>query len=256
MSEIVKADGIAQPILTVSALKKTYKDGTVALRGVDFTVKAGEIVGIIGSSGAGKSTLMRCINRLIEPSDGYVYFDGIDVTKSNKHQLRYVRRQMGMIFQSFNLIARSTVLGNVLNGRLGYMDSVRGALGIFSKQDIEDAMSILERVGLVNQAHKRADELSGGQQQRVGIARALAQNPKLILADEPIASLDPVTSENIMDYIYRICKEDGITCLINLHQVEFAKRYADRIIGIRAGRRVFEGRAQDLAQDVVQEIYA
>jgi len=243
------------PILTVQGLKKVYNDGTTALQGVDFTVQPGEFLAIIGPSGAGKSTLMRCINRLVEPSAGKVHFNGADVLKANQRQLRLLRREMGMIFQSFNLIPRVTVLDNVLNGRLGYMNSVKGAIGLFPQQEIEAAMRILARVGLSDQAFKRASELSGGQQQRVGIARALAQNPKLILADEPIASLDPVTSESIMNYIYRICREDGITCLINLHQVEFAKQYATRIIGIRAGHIVFDGAAEQLTPAIIQQIY-
>lgn len=244
-----------QTVLEVAGLKKKYKDGTVALRGIDFQVKEGEFVAIIGPSGAGKSTLMRCINRLVEPSEGKIYFNGNDMMKASGQKLRQLRREIGMIFQSFNLIPRVTVIDNVLNGRLGYTGSLAGALGIFSQKDRDFALELLARVGLADKALKRVDELSGGQQQRVGIARTLAQDPKLILADEPIASLDPITSENIMEYIYNICKEDGITCLVNLHQVEIAKRYATRIIGIREGKKVFDGTPDELTREVIRSIY-
>ncbi|SHM80020.1 phosphonate transport system ATP-binding protein [Caldanaerovirga acetigignens] len=244
-----------QAVLEVIGLKKKYKDGTFALRGIDFQVKEGEFVAVIGPSGAGKSTLMRCINRLVEPSEGKIYFNGNDMMKANGQKLRQHRREIGMIFQNFNLIPRVTVIDNVLNGRLGYTGSLAGALGIFSRKDRDFALEILARVGLADKALKRVDELSGGQQQRVGIARALAQEPKLILADEPIASLDPITSENIMEYIYNICREDGITCLINLHQVEIAKRYATRIIGIREGKKVFDGTPDELTREVIRSIY-
>lgn len=243
------------PLLLVRGLKKTYADGTTALKGIDFAVHAGEIVAIIGPSGAGKSTLLRCINRLVEPTEGDIIFDNIHVTRASRRQVRRIRREIGMIFQSFNLVERVTVLSNVLHGRLGYMNPISGAFGWYSKKDEEEAIRILKRVGLQEQIYKRADELSGGQQQRVGIARALSQKPRLILADEPIASLDPVTSETVMRDLYTICKEDGITCLINLHQVDVAKKWASRIIGIHNGTIVFDGPPSELTAEQIDFIY-
>jgi phosphonate transport system ATP-binding protein len=244
-----------QPILHVKDLRKEYADGTVALKNVSFDVGPGEFVVIIGPSGAGKSTLLRCINRLVTPTDGKIEFKGLNVNKANHRQVRRVRREIGMVFQGFNLIQRVSVLNNVLNGRLGYMNTFRGAIGWYTRDDVEEALNILDRVGLGDQVYKRADELSGGQMQRVGISRALAQHPELILADEPIASLDPASSENIMDYMYKICREDGITSLVNLHQVEVAKKYATRIIGIHKGEVVFDGSPSKLSSGVVEHIY-
>jgi phosphonate transport system ATP-binding protein len=242
-------------LLQIENLSKVYNDGTNALKDVSFNVEKGEFVVIIGSSGAGKSTLLRCLNRLVEPSGGSILFDQTNATKANAGQVRRLRREMGMIFQSFNLIQRVTVLRNVLHGRLGYMNPITGTLGMFSQKDVTEAKKILERLGLEQQMYKRADELSGGQQQRVGIARALSQKPKLILADEPIASLDPVTSETIMEYLFRICQEDGITCIVNLHQVEVAKKYATRIIGIHKGTLVFDGKPEQLTDEMIRHIY-
>ncbi|NHN34163.1 phosphonate ABC transporter ATP-binding protein [Paenibacillus sp. S3N08] len=242
-------------LLEIRNLKKVYNDGTTALQGVDFKVDRGEFVVVIGSSGAGKSTLLRCINRLVQPSEGSVMFNNMDATKASHSQVRKLRREVGMIFQGFNLIERVSVLTNVLHGRLGYMNQLMGTLGMFSKHDIEEAKKILHRLGLHQQIYKRADELSGGQQQRVGIARALSQQPQLILADEPIASLDPVTSETIMNHLHTICQEDGITCVVNLHQVEVAKKYATRIIGIHKGTVAFDGKPDELSDEVIQHIY-
>lgn len=242
-------------ILEVRKLRKVYSDGTAALSGIDFEVKRGEFVAVIGPSGAGKSTLLRCINRLVEPTEGTIVFKGMDTTKAGARQIRRMRREVGMIFQSFNLVQRVTVLRNVLHGRLGYMNPLRGALGLYSKKDIEEAKHILVRLGLQQQTFKRADELSGGQQQRVGIARALSQSPSMILADEPIASLDPVTSDSIMQHLHSICTEDGITCLVNLHQVEVAKKFASRIIGIHKGTIVFDGTPDQLSDDMIQKVY-
>ncbi|WP_127578982.1 phosphonate ABC transporter ATP-binding protein [Paenibacillus koleovorans] len=242
-------------LLEIRNLKKVYSDGTTALKDVNLQVNRGEFVVIIGSSGAGKSTLLRCINRLVQPSDGTVLFNSMDATRANQRQVRRLRREVGMIFQSFNLIERVSVLRNVLHGRLGYMNAVTGTLGLFAKKDIEEAKRILHRLGLDQQIYKRADELSGGQQQRVGIARALSQQPQLILADEPIASLDPVTSETIMSHLYTICREDGITCVVNLHQVEVAKKYATRIIGIHKGSVAFDGKPEQLTEQAIQHIY-
>ncbi len=243
------------PMLQIKNLKKIYDDGTESLKGINLDVEKGEFVAIIGTSGAGKSTLLRCINRLVEPTEGEIYFKGENVTKINNGRLKQIRREIGMIFQGFNLIPRVTVLQNVLNGRLGYTGTVRGCIGLFPGTDRDYAIKTLSRLGLDNQIYKRVDELSGGQQQRVGIARSIVQNPKLILADEPIASLDPVTSENIMEYIYKICCEDGIACLINLHQVDFAKKYATRVIGIKKGNKVFDGPTNTLTDDDIAYIY-
>lgn len=241
-------------LLEVEKLIKSYPDGTTALHGIDFTVEPGEFVAVIGASGAGKSTLLRCINRLIVPSGGAVRFQGLNVTAAGGRQVRKLRREVGMIFQQFHLIPRVSVLTNVLHGRLGYA-GLLGAFGFYEKQDKKLAAQLLDRVGLTDQMYKRADELSGGQQQRVGIARALAQRPKLILADEPIASLDPVNSESIMHYLFTICREEGIACLCNLHQVDVARTYATRIIGISRGRKVFDGLPGELTDEAVRAIY-
>lgn len=242
-------------LLTVEGLRKVYADGTVGLEGIDFKVEAGEFIAVIGPSGAGKSTLLRCLNRMVEPTEGNIAFQGEETIKAGGRKLRRIRREMSMIFQGFNLVERVSVLTNVLHGRLGYMSSWRGAFGLFAKSDIADAKRLLARVGLQEQTHKRADELSGGQQQRVGIARALAQQPKLILADEPIASLDPAASETVMSSLHRFCAEDGIACLCNLHQVEMAKKYASRIIGIHKGRKVFDGTPEQLTEEIINLIY-
>lgn len=242
-------------LLQVESLKKVYADGTAALGGIDLKVEAGEFIVVIGPSGAGKSTLLRCLNQMAQPSSGKVLFQGAETIGAGNRKLRHVRREMGMIFQGFNLVERVSVLTNVLHGRLGYMSSWRGALGLYSKSDVREATRLLERVGLGEQIHKRADELSGGQQQRVGIARALAQKPKLILADEPIASLDPAASEVVMNSLYTFCKEDGIACVCNLHQVDMAKKYATRIIGIYKGTKVFDGTPEQLTDEMIDFIY-
>lgn len=242
-------------LLQVKQLKKVYPDGTVGLHGIDFELQAGEFVAVIGPSGAGKSTLLRCINRMVDPSSGSIQFQGQEVVGVKPRRLRQFRREMGMIFQGYNLVARSSVLTNVLHGRLGYTSTLKGALGLFSKSDHEQAKHLLTRVGLSEQMYKRADELSGGQQQRVGIARALAQTPKLILADEPIASLDPAASNVVMNSLYETCKDDGIACLCNLHQVDMAKKYATRIIGIHKGQKVFDGPPEQLTDEIVDMIY-
>lgn len=242
-------------LLQVKNLEKVYPDGTKALTDINFDLMQGEFAVIIGPSGAGKSTLLRSINKLIEPTNGSVLFKNQDITSANSRSIRHIRREMAMIFQGFHLIKRVSVLRNVLHGRLGYMSSLRGAAGLFSKADVEEAWNLLERVGLEDHAYKRAGDLSGGQQQRVAIARALAQKPSLILADEPIASLDPATSETIMNYLYKICNEDGITCLVNLHQVEIAKTYASKIIGIQDGMKTFDGIPSHLTDQSIQNIY-
>ncbi|WP_208592210.1 phosphonate ABC transporter ATP-binding protein [Gracilibacillus suaedae] len=242
-------------LLQVKGLEKKYPDGTVALKGIDFEVNEGEFIVIIGPSGAGKSTLLRSVNRLVDATNGAVIFKDRDVVKAGTRVLRKIRREIGMIFQGFNLIERASVLNNVLHGRLGYMSDFKGMFYLFNQSQKKTAYELLHRVGLGEQIYKRADELSGGQQQRVGIARALAQKPALMLADEPIASLDPVSSNVIMDYLYNICREEGIACLCNLHQVDVAKKYATRIIGIHAGEKVFDGKPEELTEDIINQIY-
>ncbi len=244
-----------EPILSIRNLNKVYPDGTAALTEVSFDVHPGEFVVVIGPSGAGKSTLLRCINRLVEPTEGTVQFKNQVVNRVNARQLKKIRREIGMVFQSFHLIDRLNVLNNVLHGRLAYTNTIKGAFGLFSKQDVEEAKEILKRVGLDEKMYSRADELSGGQMQRVGICRALAQKPQLILADEPIASLDPASSKTIMEYMYNICREDGITAVVNLHQVDVAIKYATRIIGIQNGKIVFDGPPQQLKADTIERLY-
>jgi phosphonate transport system ATP-binding protein len=242
-------------LLQIEGLSKVYPDGTMALDNLNLQIQSGEFVVVIGPSGAGKSTLLRSLNRMVEPTKGHIRFKGEETMGIKGTKLREMRRHMGMIFQGYNLVTRVSVLNNVLHGRLGYMSSLKGALGLYSKADTEAAKNMLQRVGLFEQMYKRADELSGGQQQRVGIARALCQKPDLILADEPIASLDPASSETIMDYLYTICKEEGIACLCNLHQVDIAKKYATRIIGIHKGSKVFDGAPEELTDDMIRLIY-
>lgn len=242
-------------LLQTNHLSKIYPGGTEALKNVSLTFKQGELVSIIGPSGAGKSTFLRSINLLNQPSAGEVIFKGKDITKAKGKELLRVRREIGMIFQDFNLIKRSSTVRNVLHGRLGYMSSFKGAFGMFSEREVKDALAILKRVGLEDHAFKRADELSGGQQQRVGIARAINQEPELILADEPIASLDPSSSANVMNYLKTICVEDDMTAIVNLHQVDVAKQFAERIIGIRNGEVVFDGKPSELTSAMINHIY-
>ncbi|WP_342394371.1 phosphonate ABC transporter ATP-binding protein [Salipaludibacillus daqingensis] len=245
-----------ETILEIKHLNKTYPDGTEALKDISLSVKKGEFIVIIGPSGAGKSTFLRSINRLSEPSGGEILFHGEDIVKANRAKLRKIRRNIGMIFQGFNLVKRLPTVRNVLHGKLGYMSTWKGALGLFGQEEVEEALDILERVGLEKQAFKRADELSGGQQQRVAIARAINQSPSMILADEPIASLDPNASRVVMDYLQKACRDEGFTTIVNLHQVDFAKEYADRIVGIKNGEVYFDGPVHELTEDVIKAIYA
>jgi len=242
-------------MLEVQNLTKIYDGGTVALNDLSFTVKDGEFLVIIGLSGSGKSTLLRCINRLIEPTEGRIIWDGVDITLLSGAELRHARRRIGMIFQQFNLVKRSSVLTNVLSGRLGYVNPWRSAVGRFPKEDVEQALICLDRVGILDQAHKRADELSGGQQQRVGIARALMQEPTLILADEPVASLDPATSHSILRYIEDLNRDEGVTVLCSLHFLSLARAYASRIIALKDGEMVFEGLPGEIDDARFKEIY-
>ncbi|MCL4833240.1 MAG: phosphonate ABC transporter ATP-binding protein [Caldilineaceae bacterium] len=242
-------------MLEIKHLSKIYDDGTRAVNDVSFTVKEGEFLVIIGLSGSGKSTLLRCINRLIEPSSGQVLWNGQDITGAAPGELRRIRRQIGMIFQHFNLVKRLPVLTNVLTGRLGYVSAGRSILGRWSRQDRARALANLELVGIANKADNRADELSGGQQQRVGIARALMQDPKLLLADEPVASLDPATSHSVMKYIEQLNQEMGVTVLCSLHFLSLARTYATRIIALKDGEIVFDGGPLEIDDARFREIY-
>ena len=243
------------PILEFKNVSKVYGGVTKALEDASFTVEEGEFVSIIGPSGAGKSTLLRCINRLVDASQGSIIFDGQDVTKLNKKELRAVRTRTGMIFQHYNLVDRLSVIENVLHGRLGQKSTLGGMFGQYTEAEKTQAFGILNELGLADQAYKRCDELSGGQKQRVGIARAIMQQPRLILCDEPIASLDPKASKVIMDHLRMINQRKNITCIVNLHQVEVALKYSGRIIGVTGGRIVYDGPAETLGNDVIHEIY-
>ena len=245
-------------MLEIRNLTKIYDDGTVALRNVDFKVETGEFLVIIGLSGSGKSTLLRCINRLIDPTEGEILWDGVDITGADPAELRTIRRQIGMIFQHFNLVKRSNVITNVLAGRLGYTNPITSVMYHFPAKDRDMAMRALERVGIEDQAFKRADELSGGQQQRVGVARALMQQPKMILADEPVASLDPVLAHTILGYLERMNREEGMTVLCSLHYLDLVQRYASRVIGLRDGRIVYRGSREEIRRmtdEEFKEIY-
>ena len=228
-------------MLTVENLTKIYDDGTVALRDVSFEVPDGQFLAVIGLSGSGKSTLLRCLNRLVEPTSGRILWDGEDITAAPQEDLRQIRRRIGMVFQHFNLVHRSRVITNVLAGRLGYVNPGLAVINRFPRADVDKALAQLNRVGLAEKANARADELSGGQQQRVGIARAMMQDPKMILADEPVASLDPVLAHSIMQYLELINDEDGVTVLCSLHFLDLVHRYADRAIALNEGQLVYDG---------------
>lgn len=253
------ADFYYQPwqhiVLELKALSKTYKTGDRALTDISFSVPAGQVVGLIGPSGAGKSTLIRCVNRLVEPTSGSIQLGPTELTRLNGRALRQARRRIGMIFQEYALVERLTVMENVLSGRLGYVTAWRSFLRRYHQADIDQAFGLLDRVGLGDHCNKRADELSGGQRQRVGIARALEQNPELLLADEPTASLDPKTSRQIMRLIQSVCREMNLPAIINIHDVVLAQNFADRIIGLQAGQVVFDGPPSALTHDVLTRIY-
>jgi phosphonate transport system ATP-binding protein len=242
-------------MLHVEHLFKTYPNGTQALRDVGFDVKEGEFLAVIGLSGSGKSTLLRCINRLIEPTSGKVIWNDIDVTAAPTSELRNIRRQIGMVFQQFNLVKRSSVMTNVLSGRLGYISPWASLGNYFSAADKKRALASLAQVGLSEKAYVRADSLSGGQQQRVGIARALMQEPKLILADEPVASLDPVLAHTILKYLEQLNKERGITVLCSLHFLDLVHRYATKAIALKDGQLVFEGLPKEIDDAQFKAIY-
>jgi phosphonate transport system ATP-binding protein len=252
-------------ILEMKDLRKSY-GSTPVLSGIDLTVEQGEFVGVIGLSGSGKSTLLRCVNRLIEPTGGAIYMpravfsadsDGakIDVLRLGRAETRLLRRKIGMIFQHYNIVKRLTVLENVLSGALGYQSSVKSCLRLFTREQRRRALVNLKRVGLLPHAYKRADQLSGGEQQRVAIARTLMQSPALILADEPVSSLDPKLSRVVLDILKRVCREDGITALVSLHTLDLTREYADRVIGLKQGRIFFDGPVKQLTDSVVEDVY-
>ncbi|CAN5217831.1 phosphonate ABC transporter ATP-binding protein [soil metagenome] len=242
-------------MLRVENLTKVYDDGTVALKDVSFEVPDGQFLAVIGLSGSGKSTLLRCINRLVEPTSGAIYWNDENITDAPQEDLRLVRRRIGMVFQHFNLVHRSTVITNVLAGRLGYVNPAMALVNRFPKSDMTKALAQLQRVGLAEKARARADELSGGQQQRVGIARAMMQDPEMILADEPVASLDPVLAHSIMQYLELINAEDGVTVLCSLHFLDLVHRYADRAIALNLGELVFDGEPKAIDDERFKAIY-
>ncbi|UOE93269.1 phosphonate ABC transporter ATP-binding protein [Alkalihalobacillus sp. LMS39] len=232
-----------------------YPNGTQGLKNVNLKINQGEFVVIVGLSGAGKSTLIRSMNRLVTPTSGELRIEDDDILKYNQRKLRKLRTEVGMIFQNYNLVKRSTVMKNVISGRLGHTGTIKSLLNIFPKEDLALAYRSLERVNIAEKVYMRADQLSGGQQQRVAIARVLTQQPKVILADEPVASLDPPTSHQVMTYLRKVNKEDNITTIVNLHFIDMAMEYADRIIGMRAGEVVFDGPASEVSEQTFEEIY-
>jgi len=242
-------------MLTLRNLSKSYVAGTPVLQDVNLEIAASGITAIIGASGTGKSTLIRCVNRLVEPTAGEILFEGADLARLSGRGLRHARRHIGMVFQEYNLVERLTVMENLLSGRLGYVSAWRAWRRKFSAEDIRRAFELLDVVGLAGFAHQRADALSGGQRQRVGIARAVMQEPTLLLADEPTSSLDPKTSVEIMELLVDIAQSRGIPVLVNMHDVELARRFADRIVGMRDGRVVFDGASEGLSDEVLKRIY-
>jgi len=242
-------------MLRVENLTKVYDDGTEALRDVSFEVPDGQFLAIIGLSGSGKSTLLRCINRLVEPTAGTVFWNDENITEATQEDLRLIRRKIGMVFQQFNLVHRSTVITNVLAGRLGYVNPAMALINRFPRSDMTKAFAQLQRVGLAEKAKARADELSGGQQQRVGIARAMMQDPEMILADEPVASLDPVLAHSIMQSLELINSEGRVTVLCSLHFLDLVHRYADRAIALNQGEIVFDGEPQAIDDERFKAIY-
>ena len=243
-------------MLKIDQLSKTYENGTAALRDVSFSVKAGEFVVILGKSGSGKSTLMRCINRLVEPSSGSIFLDGEEVTGATQKRLRELRKKTGMIFQQYNLIPRYSVQSNALMGRLASTLSIASMMNCFSGQDVARSCEVLDRLGLSDKYAHRSEELSGGQQQRVGLARALMQRPKLILADEPVSSLDPVSSRQIMELLAEFNEKEGVTLLCNLHLPALALKFSSRILALSEGRIIYDGPAGDLSEVELTSLYA
>lgn len=242
-------------MLRVEHLTKVYPTGVKALSDVSVEIQHGEFVACIGSSGAGKSTFVRCINRLVEPTSGKVFLDNMDVTAASPEQLREARRQIAMIFQQFNLVKRSSVLTNVLSGRLGYVPTWRSMLGWWPAEEMQRAYANLDRVGIADKAHQRADQLSGGQQQRVAIARALMQEPKMMIADEPVSSLDPALAHSVMRYLEQINQEDGLTIICNLHFLDLVRRYATRVLAFRDGELALDCKPDEIDRERFKQIY-
>lgn len=242
-------------ILEIKNLVKTYPNGVQALKGVSFDVKKGEFLVVIGLSGSGKSTLLRCLNRLHDPTSGQIVYNGKDIAFVKGEEVRELRKKVAMIFQHFNLIPRHTVLSNVLMGRLGFLPSFKSIFGFFDEQDKVNAKQYLKLVGISEKAKIRADQLSGGQQQRVAIARALTQNPDILLADEPVASLDPATCHTVMDYLKKVNQELGITIICNLHFLSLVRQYATRVIALKDGQIVYEGDPQQINEQWFEKIY-
>jgi len=242
-------------MLEVKNLKKSYEKDKPALTDISFDIKPGTFVAIIGPSGAGKTTILRSLNQLIKDDGGQILLDGNDLRTANKAQLRKYRRQIGMVFQNYNLVERLTVIENVLHGRLGYKSTLAGVFGRYTQEEKQEAMTLLKKVGLENFALQRCSELSGGQKQRVGIARSLIQHPKVILCDEPIASLDPASAQNVMELLKALTDEYNLICIANLHQINMAKKYADQIIGIRKGKLVFNENADLLSEEILRTLY-
>ena len=242
-------------MLEIKGLLKRYPDGFEALKDVSVTIEDGELAALIGPSGAGKSTLIRCVNRLVEPTKGSIKLGDTELTTLGRGGLRRARRRMAMIFQNYALVERLTVMENILSGRLGYVGFFKSLTRRFPQKDIDKAFALLEQVGLEGLHDRRADALSGGQQQRVGIARALMQDPDLLLVDEPTASLDPRTARQVMQLLSDLCAEHGLAAIINIHDVPLARDYTDRILGLQAGELVFDGSPEELTDDVLPEIY-
>lgn len=246
---------MAEPLLSIRGLTKTYPNGVQALKGVSFDVQKGEFLVVIGLSGSGKSTLLRCLNRLHKPTTGQIIFKGRDVAQIQGQEVRQLRQDVAMVFQHFNLIQRHSVIGNVLTGSLGRTSTLRSVLGLYDKADKEKAKKFLDLVGIGDKAYYRASQLSGGQQQRVAIARALTQSPEILLADEPVASLDPATCHVVMDYLRKVNQELGLTVVANLHFLSLVREYATRVIALKAGQIVYQGSPSEISEEWFARIY-
>lgn len=242
-------------MLEIKNLEKVYPNGHHALKDISFSVPQGEFLVVIGLSGSGKSTMLRCINRLHDPTGGEILFRGVDTTKLTGSNLRKIRSEIGMIFQHFNLIPRKTVMANVLSGNLSRTGILKSILGIYAPEDIERAKKYIDIVGLRGKEKNRADNLSGGQQQRVSIARALMQNPKILLADEPVASLDPATSHSVMQYLKKVNEELGVTVICNLHFLSLVRQYAHRVIALKNGKLIYDGKPLEISEEWFKTIY-
>ena len=243
-------------MITFKNVSKRYPGGRLALDSINLTIEQGSIVSVIGPSGAGKTTFIRCINRLIDCTSGNIEIDGESVQQAGSRRLKQLRRKIGMIFQNYNLVERLTVLENALHGCLGSMPFYRSVFGLYPQEGKERALAVLEELGLSEHLYQRCADLSGGQKQRVGIARALMQEPAILLCDEPVSSLDPQSAQDILDYIKKIVKARDLTCIMNMHHVEYAKRYSDRIVGLRHGRLVFDGVPTELSEETLHAIFS